>query len=81
MKAIYTMKYLVRQLSYKKKLLRHFLKWRWFLIALVVGTMLNIINQYDAIFIAGDVHAGKLILTYIVPYCVSSLSAYNAQSD
>lgn len=44
-------------------------------IALVVGTILNLINQGDALFGPGHVNAWKLMLTYIVPYCVSTYGA------
>lgn len=42
--------------------------------ALVVGTILNLINQGDALFGAKSLSLGKLILTYVVPYCVSTYS-------
>jgi hypothetical protein len=45
------------------------------LTALVVGTVLTAINHGDTI-IAGDFPpALKLILTYLTPYCVTSLGA------
>lgn len=62
--------------QYKKRL-RHFLSLRWIMIAIFVGTVLNLINQYDAIFGNADMHWSKLILTYTVPYFVSSLSAWH----
>ena len=43
-------------------------------IALVVGTVLTLINQYDALLV-GRVDVFKLALTYLVPYCVSTYSA------
>ena len=43
-------------------------------IALVVGTVLTLINQYDAL-LAKRVDVLKLALTYLVPYCVSTYSA------
>ena len=45
---------------------------RSFFVALVVGTILNLINQGDALF--GDAHLNiiKVILTYAVPYCVAT---------
>ena len=54
----------------------HFLKKRWFVIALTVGSLLNFINQYDALMGNAALHWPKLCLTYIVPYCVSSISAW-----
>lgn len=40
-------------------------------VALSVGTLLNLINQGDALFGAGGVHWEKVALTYLVPFCVS----------
>ena len=54
---------------------------RAFFIALVVGSLLNIINQYDAIF-GGDVLKPiQAVLTYCVPFCVSLFSAWLASKD
>lgn len=49
-------------------------------VALVVGTILMCINQGDAI-VGGQVNAGvsvKVVLTYLVPYCVSTFAAVQA---
>jgi hypothetical protein len=43
--------------------------------SLVVGTLLNLINQGDALLAGRPVVVGKLLLTYVVPYCVSTYSA------
>ena len=44
-------------------------------VALVVGTILNLINQGDA-FVAGrQLDLTKLALTYLVPYAVSTYGA------
>ncbi|MBI1196242.1 MAG: hypothetical protein GC203_00090 [Phenylobacterium sp.] len=48
-------------------------------VALVVGTVLNLINQGDALLRGGDLHYGKLILTYLVPYAVSTHGAVMAR--
>ncbi len=45
-------------------------------VALSVGTLLNLINQGDALFGVGGVHWEgvhweKVALTYLVPFCVS----------
>lgn len=40
--------------------------------ALVVGTVLNIINQWDAIFAAAAFNYWQMTLTYMVPYCVAT---------
>ena len=41
----------------------------------VVGTILNLINQGDALFEGGHVNLAKIILTYAVPYCVATYGA------
>jgi hypothetical protein len=48
---------------------------RSFFVALIMGTILNLINQGDALF--GDAHLNiiKIILTYAVPYCVATYGA------
>jgi hypothetical protein len=40
---------------------------RSFFVALVVGTVLNLINQSDALFGAMPVNWFKIVLTYFVP--------------
>ncbi len=49
------------------------------IIALVVGTVLNLINQGDVLIWGGEVNYLKLALTYCVPYCVSTYGAVMAQ--
>ena len=44
-------------------------------VALVVGTILNLINQGDAIFGAMTINWTKIVLTYFVPYAVSTYGA------
>ena len=39
-------------------------------VALVVGTVLNLINQGDALIGAGSIDWLKVVLTYCVPYAV-----------
>lgn len=48
---------------------------RAFWVMVVVGTILNLINQGDAIVTGGRVDAVKLLLTYAVPYCVATYGA------
>ncbi len=48
---------------------------RSFLVALIVGTILNLINQGDALFGDGPVNWTKIILTYSVPFCVATYGA------
>ena len=48
---------------------------RSLMIAALVGTLLNLINQGDALFGAATLNWLKAMLTYIVPYCVSTYGA------
>ena len=48
---------------------------RSFYVALVVGTILNLINQGDAIISNLSLNWSKLMLTYAVPYAVSTYGA------
>jgi len=48
---------------------------RSLLVALIVGTILNLINQGDALFAGTALDPVKLLLTYMVPYCVSTYGA------
>lgn len=48
-------------------------------VALVVGTVLTLINQGDALFGEGDVNVLKAALTYVVPYLVSTHGAVTAR--
>ncbi|MET0340949.1 MAG: nitrate/nitrite transporter NrtS [Polyangiales bacterium] len=43
--------------------------------SLVVGTLLNVINQGDAMLGQAPLDLAKLLLTYCVPYCVATYSA------
>lgn len=52
---------------------------RSFYVALVVGTVLNLINQGDAILGAAPISWLKIILTYFVPYAVCTYGAVSAQ--
>jgi hypothetical protein len=45
------------------------------IVAVVVGSILNLINQGDALFGGGRIGWAKIALTYIVPYCVSTYGA------
>lgn len=47
-------------------------------VSIVVGTLLNIINQPDVIFGDADINLGKALLTYLVPFCVATYGAYSA---
>jgi len=48
-------------------------------IALVVGSILNLINQGPAIWSGADVSLMNVALNYFVPFCVSSYSAAKNQ--
>jgi hypothetical protein len=53
---------------------------RALLTALLIGTMLNIINSYD-VFMEGKMTSRNIIrvmLTYITPFCVSLYSSMKA---
>ena len=44
-------------------------------VALIVGTLLNLINQGDALLAHRRIDLVKLVLTYLVPYFVSTYGA------
>ena len=44
-------------------------------IALVVGTVLNLINQGEAILAINGISWGHVAMNYLVPYCVATYSA------
>jgi hypothetical protein len=48
---------------------------RSLVVALVVGTILNLINQGDALFGGDQLNLVKLILTFAVPYAVATYGA------
>ncbi len=48
---------------------------RSFIVALIVGTILNLINQGDALVTGLPVDITKLLLTYLFPYSVSTYGA------
>jgi len=48
------------------------------LVAVIVGTLLNLINQGDALFGGGDLNFLKIALTYLVPFAVSTHGALTA---
>lgn len=47
-------------------------------VALVVGTILNLINQGDALLGAAPLNWPKLLLTYLVPFFVCAYGALTA---
>ena len=52
---------------------------RSFYLALVVGTVLNLINQGDALLGLVSINWLKLVLTYFVPYAVCTYGAVSHQ--
>jgi hypothetical protein len=48
---------------------------RSLVVALIVGTILNLINQGDAMIAGLPLNLAKLSLTYLVPYLVSTYGA------
>lgn len=48
---------------------------RSLIVALIVGTTLNLINQGDVILGGGQVNLAKVALTFMVPYCVATYGA------
>ena len=48
---------------------------RSIVVALIVGAILNLINQGDALFGRGHLKLTKIILTFVVPYCVATYGA------
>ena len=48
-------------------------------VALIVGTILNLINQGDALLAAHSLNIAKIMLTYLVPYCVATYGAVSFQ--
>ena len=51
---------------------------RAFMVALVVGSLLNLINQGDALWGEATIHLPKLLLTWCVPFFVALYGAYSA---
>ena len=70
----------MRGLRYRA--LRCALSWqivrRSLLTMLVVGSILNVINQGDTLGSGSAVIWCKLVLTYCVPFCVATFGAYSA---
>jgi hypothetical protein len=48
-------------------------------VGIIVGTLLNLINQGGALLGDGHVNWIKLVLTYIIPYCVATYGAVSAK--
>lgn len=52
---------------------------RSLVVALIVGSILNLINQGDRLFEGGRLSLVKLILTFAVPYIVATYGAVTAR--
>jgi hypothetical protein len=52
---------------------------RAFCVTVLVGTLLNAINQGSAMLGHGEMNWVKLVLTYLVPYCVATYGAVSAR--
>ena len=63
------MKYLLRAARSRKVVLNALR------VSLVVGSILNLINQGSALLSGSGVSWPHILLNYVVPYCVSSYSA------
>ena len=50
-------------------------------VALVVGTILLLINQHDALFGNQDIQWLPAVLTYCVPFCVFMLGKWSSDRD
>ena len=48
---------------------------RSFAVALIVGTILNLINQGDVLLSGAHLDLTKIVLTFAVPYCVATYGA------
>jgi hypothetical protein len=51
---------------------------RSLIVAFLVGTVLNLINQGDQLVNSGSINLAKCLLTYLVPYCVATYGAVSA---
>lgn len=50
-------------------------------VALVVGTILLLINQHDALFGYQEIQWLPAVLTYCVPFCVFMLGKWSSDRD
>jgi hypothetical protein len=47
-------------------------------VMVIVGSVLNLINQGEALFQGAPLNFAKLLLTYVVPFCVSTYGTRSA---
>lgn len=50
-------------------------------VSAIVGTILNLINQPEALLGGGDLIIWKVLLTYSVPFCVATYGAMCSLAD
>lgn len=50
-------------------------------VAFLVGSILNAINQGDSLFKGIGIDWFKIVLTYLVPYCVATYGAVSFRLD
>ncbi len=60
-------------------LFSHGIPRRSLIVAIVVGSILNLVNQGDVLWGDASLDSLKLGLTYIVPYCVAAYGAVTAR--
>lgn len=49
--------------------------WSALKVALVVGTVLNVVNNGERLMVQGSVSLWQVAMNFVVPFCVSSYSA------
>lgn len=52
---------------------------RSLVVAIAVGTALNVINQGDKFLLSGEISYLKAALTYAIPYCVATYGAVSSR--
>ena len=51
---------------------------RAILVMIIVGSVLTLIDQVEALFQGAPLNFAKLLLTYVVPFCVSTYGTWSA---
>ena len=51
---------------------------RSLIVSAVVGTLLTLVNQHEALIDERPLHLTKVLLTYLVPYCVATYGSVMA---
>jgi len=63
-----------RQGGWFRRLAAPGILWSAVKVSLVVGTALNLVNQGPQILAGQGVQAGRVLLNYLVPFCVAAYS-------